>query len=77
MGKILFVVGSRHDSWRSNYNLSNKLNEMSKQLYPGLTRGVVVRSTGSYNQDLHGNVILLEIGGHWNSLQEAKKTTKP
>ncbi|WP_353894335.1 stage II sporulation protein P [Proteinivorax hydrogeniformans] len=77
MGKLLFLVGGRHDDWRQNYALANTLNEVTKQKYPGLSRGVIVRSTGNYNQDLHKNNILIEIGGHWNTLEEAIKTTKP
>ncbi|WP_350342508.1 stage II sporulation protein P [Proteinivorax tanatarense] len=77
MGKLLFLVGGRHDNWRKNYALANALNEATKQKYPGLSRGVIVRSTGNYNQDLHNNILLIEIGGHWNTLDEAIKTTEP
>lgn len=84
MGRLLFVVGQRHDGWRSNYVISQTLNSIAESLYPstgqqnsGLTRGTVLKASGNYNQDLHEKMVLIEIGGHWNTLEEAINTTKP
>ncbi len=77
MGKLLFVVGQRHDGWRNNYKISQNLNSITQELHPGLTRGIILKPSSNYNQDLNGKVVLIEIGGHWNTLEEAINTTKP
>ncbi|SES66506.1 stage II sporulation protein P [Anaerobranca gottschalkii] len=83
MGRLLFVVGQRHDSWRNNYILAQSLNNMAKSLYPveqeslSISRGVVLKTSGNYNQDLSDKMILIEIGGHWNTLEEAINTVEP
>ena len=72
VGKILFVVGSRHPDWQENNKkvqfLHNKLEEMA----PGISRGVRERPL-VYNQHVHPGALLIEVGGHENSLEEAQR----
>ncbi len=76
--KILFVVGGEHKNYKKNYALAQELNNLIKTKYPTLTRGVVVKTgsnvNGIYNQDLAGNIILLEVGGHNNTFDEVNNT---
>lgn len=76
--KILFVVGGENKNYKSNYNVANAINEKIKLEYPKITRGVIVKSgkgvDGVYNQNLNGNIILLEIGSENSSFEEVKNT---
>lgn len=73
MGKVLFVVGSRHPNWQENYNKALFLHEYLEKTVPGLSRGVRERPL-VYNQHLHTGALLVEVGGHENSLEEALRT---
>lgn len=76
--KIMFVVGKEHENYQANLNLANKLNSMITEKYPTLSRGVIGKQgsgvNGIYNQDLSGNVILLELGGNENNITEVLNT---
>ena len=76
--KILFVVGLDYENYEPNLNLANKLNDMIKSKYPGLSRGVMKKKgagvNGIYNQDVANNVILIECGGMENSIEEVMNT---
>lgn len=76
--KILFVVGKEHANYKKNEALANSLNKKIKEKYPLLTRGVLLREgknvNGIYNQDLGENMILLELGGNYNTYEEVKNT---
>lgn len=76
--KILFVVGMEHENYGANLNITNTINNMIKEKYPTLTRGVITKSgknvNGIYNQDLNPNSILIECGGYKNSMGEIVNT---
>ncbi len=76
--KIIFVVGNEYDSYQNNLDLTNKLNNMIKEKYPSLTRGVLVKggnnSNGVYNQDLSPKMTLIEIGSDTNTIDEVLNT---
>lgn len=77
---VLFVVGKANKNWRQNEQFAWQLHEALEKLYPGLSRGVTGKSTeggrsnGEYNQSVHPNSILVEIGGHENTLEEAYRS---
>lgn len=73
VGKTLIVLGSDHSRWKQNYGFAYNFHEKSEELYPGLSRGIRERRL-TYNQEVHPQAILLEIGGHRNSLEEALRT---
>lgn len=77
MGRLLFIVGQRHERWRSNYALAQKMVSFADQMYPNLTRRTGLKPSGNYNQDLNDRMVLIEIGGHWNTLEEAINTVGP
>lgn len=76
--KIMFVVGKEHDDYLKNLEKTNKLNSMIKEKYPTLTRGVLEKEgkgvNGIYNQDLLDNIMLIEIGGNYNNINEVLNT---
>lgn len=76
--KVMFVIGTAHDSWEENYKLSNDLNELIKKYYPGLTRNIMKKQgsgvNGVYNQNLSPNCILIEVGGVDNTIEEVYNT---
>ena len=76
--KVLFVVGLEHTNYQKNLDLANTLNNRIKSKYPNLTRGVITKAganvDGIYNQDIHTNMILLELGGNENTIDEVLNT---
>ena len=76
--KIMFVVGLEHDNYLTNLENTKYLNDMIKEKYPTLTRGVLEKQgknvNGIYNQDLGSNIMLIEIGGNYNNINEVLNT---
>ncbi|GIN73098.1 hypothetical protein J14TS2_35730 [Bacillus sp. J14TS2] len=76
--KIVFMVSNSSDHYEENQRFATHLNEKLEELYPGLSRGVVIKSEktqNTYNQDLRDHLVLLEIGGTENTLEESYRTT--
>lgn len=76
--KILFVIGLEHKNYKYNLEVTNKLNDLIKEDYPSLTKGIYKKSgkgvDGIYNQDVDKNCILIEIGGVDNTIEEVYNT---
>lgn len=76
--KILFVIGLENSNYQSNLEVVEKINTIINNKYPGLSRGIMKKQgygvNGVYNQDLNSNVILIEIGGHENNIDEVNNT---
>ena len=76
--KILFVIGLEYDTYEENLKVVEKLNTIINNKYPNLSRGIMKKQgygvNGVYNQDLNSNVILIEIGGHENNIDEVNNT---
>lgn len=76
--KILFVIGKDHDGYEKNLALAEKLNEKIKNFSPDLTRGISIKGgsgvNGIYNQDISENVLLIELGGQYNTINEVNNT---
>lgn len=60
-------------NWRENYKFALNITNKANEKYPGLAGDIVVR-TGRYNQHVSTNAILIEIGNHLTTLEEAKRT---
>lgn len=77
--RILFVVGLDHPNYQKNLDFANKLNGQINQKYDGLSRGVMKKQgkgvNGIYNQDFSNQVMLIEIGGVDNTIEEVMNTT--
>ena len=58
----------------NNYNIVENLNRKIKEKYPDLTRGIILDDNSTYNQDLSSNMILINIGGYQNTIDEVLNT---
>lgn len=76
--RILFVVGLEHKDYQKNLDLANELNSLFNKKYSGLSRGVLTKKgenvNGIYNQDLSSGVMLIEVGGVDNNIDEVLNT---
>ncbi|WP_191567667.1 stage II sporulation protein P [Metabacillus idriensis] len=72
--KILFVIGSGHESFESNLAFTKDINVFLEDSYPGLSKGIIIKDksqgNGVYNQDLSPNSVIIEIGGVENNIEE-------
>lgn len=73
VARILLVVGTNsklaHPNWQRNYQFACALNEAMGQMYPGLSRGILVTES-RYNQHYLPHSVLVEVGGVDNTLEE-------
>lgn len=76
--KILFVIGLENENYKNNLKVVERLNTIINTKYPNLSRGILKKQgygvNGVYNQDLDSNVILIEIGGYQNNINEISNT---
>jgi len=76
--KIMFVIGLNYNTYESNLSIANILNNKLNEKYPGLSRGILkkgnIGANGVYNQDLNPNIILIELGGYENDIDEINNT---
>lgn len=68
------VIGGNNDNIEELKKIANELKIVSDEMYPGLCRGVVIREHGSYNQSLSDDALLIELGSHINTIDEARNT---
>jgi len=73
--QVMLVVGSSaggggHPDWEENLALAAKLQKSLDTLYPTLARPMALRQS-VYNQNLSPGSLLVEVGSHGNTLQEA------
>lgn len=77
--RFMLVIGSDktfpHPHWEENYKFANLLNNKLEQLYPGISRGINLRSE-RFNQHLSKKAVLLEIGSHGNTMEESLNSAK-
>ncbi|MCI8670822.1 MAG: hypothetical protein HFI36_02150 [Bacilli bacterium] len=78
--KILFVVGTDNGNYSLNQDLANSLNGILEEKYKSLVRGVSLRGgegyQGVYNQDFNKNVLLIQVGGKDNTIDEVNRSLK-
>ena len=72
--QVMLVLGSseggEHPNWTKNLTLAAKIQQSMNTLYPTLARPMTLRSS-RYNQQLTTGSLLVEVGCHGNTLQEA------
>ena len=77
--RTMFVVGSNKNfpnpNWEENYKFAVIINEALEKAYPGLTRDIDLRKE-RFNQHLASKALLLEVGSHGNTMEEALETAK-
>ncbi len=75
VAQVMLVVGSSdsgaaHPNWKSNMALAVRLQLALTARYQQLARPITLRST-RFNQDIAPGILLVEVGGHGNTLEEA------
>ena len=75
VAQVMLVVGSdasgaSHPRWQENLALAVKLQLLLTGQYDQLARPITLRST-RFNQDTSPGALLVEVGGHGNTLAEA------
>ncbi len=76
--RFLFVIGLDHDNYEKNEIIIRTLNDKLKEQNECLSRGIMRKSgngvNGIYNQDFDQNVMLIEVGGQYNSIEEVNNS---
>ncbi|MEO2075961.1 MAG: stage II sporulation protein P [Bacillus sp. (in: firmicutes)] len=76
--RMAFIVSRSSVNYEENFKFAELLHNKVEEKYPHLSRGVFVKDNppkqNTYNQDLFGNSVLLEIGGPENTLDEEYRT---
>lgn len=76
--KVMFLVGLENPNYQSNLEFSNRISELINTKVPGLSKGIYEKAgegvNGVYNQDFSNRVILIEIGGPENTIDEVYET---
>lgn len=78
--KMAIVVGTdklglEHPNWKRNYAFAQQIVAKMEELYPGLSRGIII-GKGRYNQHLFDHTLIFEVGGHENKVEEAERTAR-
>ena len=78
--KIMFVLGLENENYQKNKAVITKINDYLNTNYPGLSRGIYEKKgsgvNGIYNQDFDPNVMLIEVGGVDNTIEEVSRSIK-
>ncbi|MBT2685516.1 stage II sporulation protein P [Bacillus sp. ISL-37] len=76
--RLVFVIGEENKNFQKNLKFANELHKILNKDYPGISKGVLPKKgigvDGIYNQDLHANTLVVEVGGVDNNMKELKNT---
>ena len=73
--QIRLVVGRQNENSAVNLEFAEKMKAYYDSVKPGLIKSIFL-AKGNYNQDMAPHSILLEIGTHTNSLEEAEASAQ-
>ena len=78
--RIMFLLGLENKNYLENKEVITKLNDYINKNYPNLSRGIYEKQgkgvNGIYNKDYHKNVLLIEVGGYENTIDEVNNSLK-
>ena len=78
--KIMFVLGLENPNYQKNKKIMEKMNNYLNINYPGISRGIYEKKgsgvNGVYNQDLRDTILLIEVGGIENNINEIDNSTE-
>ncbi|QSX07092.1 stage II sporulation protein P [Sedimentibacter sp. zth1] len=69
------IIGGANENLDELKIIANTVKSVSDELYPGLCRGIIIREGAYFNQNISEYAMLLEVGCHLNTLDEAKVTS--
>ncbi|KNF09366.1 stage II sporulation P [Gottschalkia purinilytica] len=70
------VVGPQNPNKDKLLEFARYIKEVANQMYPGICRGVTVKSYGKFNQYVSDYSALIEVGSNLNTIEEAKESGK-
>ncbi|MGI6413746.1 MAG: stage II sporulation protein P [Syntrophomonadaceae bacterium] len=70
--QIKMVVGRQNPNMKTNLEFAKRVKAVLDKQHPGLSKGILM-GRGDYNQDLSPRSLLLEVGAHTNSKEEAQR----
>lgn len=71
--QVQFVVGKYGPTGKQAEEYALQMKAASDNQHPGLVKGIFFAKGGDYNQDLHPKSMLVEVGAHTNSREEAER----
>ena len=78
--RTMFLLGLENPNHEENKKVMETLNNYLDNNYKGLSRGIYEKSgkgvNGVYNQDFNKNVMLIEVGGVDNTIDEVNNSLK-
>lgn len=72
---VRMVVGKQNPHMEANLAFAEEIKAYFDKHYPGMIKGIYM-GKGNYNQDLGPRMMLLEVGTHTNSREEAEEGAK-
>lgn len=69
--KVMFV---QNVNYKNNISLANKLNDILTTNCSTISRGIYNKYVDNFNQDLSDKVLLIELGGNYNTMDEVINT---
>ena len=78
--QLMFVIGTNggglyHPNWQSNLKFAIELQQLANEIYPGLFKPMIVRSS-RYNQHLGSAACIIEVGATGNTLEQCLNSMK-
>ncbi|MGI6678852.1 MAG: stage II sporulation protein P [Dehalobacterium sp.] len=70
--KIKLVVGRQNQNKQANLEFAKTMKAAMDDMHPGLFEGIFL-AKGNYNQDLGPRMMLIEVGSHENSREDAER----
>lgn len=68
--KLMLVLGTNHQNYQENEALYKKIYEYLNKNYPGSIKEIRYANQNIFNQDFSSNLILVEVGGVENTIDE-------
>ena len=80
VAQLMFVIGTNegglyHPKWQSNLKFAIEIQQKANELYPGLFKPMIVRSS-RYNQHLGSAACIIEVGATGNTLEQCLSSMK-
>lgn len=76
--KVVFVIGTEFNNYKNNMKFAKSLSNKINIQVPNLSKGIIKKSgkgvNGIYNEDVDNNLILIEVGGVGNTIEEVNNT---
>ena len=76
--KILFLIGLENSNYSENEKFANELSTLINEKINNLSKGVIGKKgkgvNGIYNEDFSPNLLLIEVGGENNTIDEVYNT---